>query len=447
MSFGVTSAGFVPATIDDVKANLEAALKAVFGDSIDVSPQSNFGQWIGVSAEALADLWAAGEDVNASFNPDSAAGVALDNLCAITGTVRKVATKSTVTLTATGTPATVLAIGRIASVVGTGKRFVTTAGATIGTASAWASAHGYTAGDRVKNASRIYLALTTGTSAGSGGPTTTASSIVDNTVTWKYLGDGAGYIDVAAEGEFTGPNIAASGTLTVIETPVAGWSGVYNILDAALGTDIETDAALRIRRETELRGNGRAALEAMRSGILDALDVTACTIFENTTDTTDGDSIPPHAVECLVSGGTDDDVADAVFANVAAGIATYGTTTEVVTDSQGNDHIIKFTRPTVEPIYIRVDVVVDAANFPSDGAAQIKAAIVAFGNLQKTGKDVVAAAIGAQAFKVSGVLDTPIVYVGLAFPATSAATIVVTNRQIATYDTSRVTVNVSNGVP
>jgi hypothetical protein len=56
----------------------------------------------------------------------------------------------------------------------------------------WVASTVYVAGDLVKNdTTRIYECVTGGTSAGSGGPTGTGSSISDGTVTWRYLSPAA----------------------------------------------------------------------------------------------------------------------------------------------------------------------------------------------------------------------------------------------------------------
>lgn len=63
----------------------------------------------------------------------------------------------------------------------------------------WAASTAYTVGDYVLNGTgefsttqRVYRCTVAGTSAGSGGPTTTAASITDNTVTWTYVGEQKG---------------------------------------------------------------------------------------------------------------------------------------------------------------------------------------------------------------------------------------------------------------
>lgn len=59
---------------------------------------------------------------------------------------------------------------------------------------AWVINHAYTQGDLVVNdtgPTKLYVCITSGTSAGSGGPTGTAADITDNTVHWMYVGAGA----------------------------------------------------------------------------------------------------------------------------------------------------------------------------------------------------------------------------------------------------------------
>lgn len=52
---------------------------------------------------------------------------------------------------------------------------------------AWAISTAYTLGQIRTNGGNVYECITAGTSAGSGGPTTTASDITDGTVHWRYL--------------------------------------------------------------------------------------------------------------------------------------------------------------------------------------------------------------------------------------------------------------------
>jgi uncharacterized phage protein gp47/JayE len=259
MSFGLVPTGFTAKTYNDAKTEIEASFRAAFGENIDLDPASFFGQMTAIFAEREAVLWDLAQGVYSAQDPDQATGAALEQIAALTGTVRLPATSSAVFGVAIGTNGTLLSAGRVASVVGTGVKFATSADATIATLPAWSAAHVYAKFDLVQNdTGKVYCATIGGASAGSGGPTGTGTAITDNGVTWRYCGAGTAAVLVALASQDTGPKLAAAGTLTTIETPVGGWSSFVNPLDATPGRDVETDSALRLRREDELRATGRA---------------------------------------------------------------------------------------------------------------------------------------------------------------------------------------------
>lgn len=447
MPFGLTSEGFVSKTLAILKQEIEEDLRAAFGDSIRLEPQSAFGQFVGTQAERFALLWELAQALDSAIDPDKAAGEALDGVAALTGTIREAAAPSGVVATCTGTPSTALAVGRQASVVQTGVRFETVAAATIAVLPAWAGTTSYTAGQRVTNASRAYHCITTGVSAGSGGPTTTSLDITDGTAHWRYLGEGTGAIDVDMESVDDGPVIAVSGTLTVIETPVGGWSNVVNLLDAVPGQDEETDAALRQRRITELATGGKATHAAIVADLLAVEDVTSVLVFENETAVVDAEGLPPKSVEAVVLGGTDADIREALYNSVAAGIATHGAISGVVTAADGQLFTVRHSRPTTKNIYVRVDLVKDPDTYPTNGDDQVKAAIVADEAYYELGRDVTSSRVESNVWGVAGVLDVTLTAIGLAPAPTLETTIVLLARELAAFDSSRITINSIDGTP
>lgn len=449
--YGLTSTGFVPKTLAVIREEINERLRSAFGTSIDLSDGTIEGQIVGILSERESLLWELLEEVNSSQDPDAATGTGLDALCALTGTVRKLAEESTVTLTLTGDDTTEVPSGSRASTASTEVEFETLADATLVALAAWASATAYVVGDRVTNGGNAYECVDAGTSAGSGGPVgtdpTDMGGEIDNTVNWRFLGVGEAAVDVEAQATETGALVALAGDLTEIETPVSGWDGVVNILDADLGNDGEPDEDLRVRRELELAAAGAATPAAIRSAILALDEVTSATVFTNNTDATDGDGMPPHSVEVLVRGGDDQDIFDTLFDQVAAGIKTHGTEEGTVEDDEGTEHTIKFSRPDEIEIYVDVEVTIDEDLYPEDGDDQIKAAIIAYGDAQKCGKNAVATALIAQVFSVTGVLDVTVLHIGTAADPSASTTIAISLRELATYDTSRITIVTTPGTP
>jgi len=390
-SFGVTDTGFNPKLIGDILDDVETQQRADWGADINLGGEGAIGQNNATFAAALAEAWEVLNAVYRSIYPDSASAEALDNVCAITGVTRLPATKTLATLECTGTVGTTLAIGRVISVDVTGERFVSIEAATIA---------------------------------------------------------GGGTVDVAFEAENYGPVVLNTGQSLTIETPVAGWSSAVANADAEQGDDLETDAALRLRRADLLAVQGTATIEAIRADILQIDDVVACYVFENATNVTDSRNLPPKSIEVLVQGGDDAEVAEGIFLTKCAGIETYGHSpndvTETVTDSMGYDHTIKFTRPDEQPIYIRADITYDPATYPSDGDDQIKAALAALGDSLELGQSVIYERFQAEVFAISGVVDCPVFYTDTSSPPTGTSNITFDIRERATFDTGDITVNSSS---
>ncbi len=434
--YGITAAGFVVKPLLTIKAELEADLRSAFGADVNLDPREPLGQLVGVLAERFSETWDLAEAVYRSSDPDGAAGDALDAVAAITGALRAPATKSTTTAVLAGTAATIVPAGSSASAPSTGARFGLRSLTTLAAVSAWVASTAYAVvGTRRTNGGEIYEVITGGVAGGSVGPTGQGSDITDGTVHWRWVGTGAAAADGIFDAVATGPKQALTGALSQIETPVSGWTSVKNITDAFLGTDLETDAALRLRREQSLRAIGSAALDAIRSDVLAVSGVTACTVFENTSSVTDGNGVPAKAIEVLVSGGTDQAIRNAIWASRAAGIETHGTTSGSITDSEGTTHTIEFSRPSDQLVYLDVSFKIDTAIFPANGDAQVTAILAA--RTFAAGESVVSWQL-KKLITVSGVIDVTLLKVGLSAWPTIETTLVITSRQLAKLDSARI---------
>jgi uncharacterized phage protein gp47/JayE len=455
---GLTAAGLEIATFADVREDLNTRWREEFGASADVSDRSPDGQQIGIVAEPIAKLWELLEAINSSQDPNKATDALLDALCALTGTTRRPASFSTVSQTLTGIPTSPVISGSLVSTVSTGQQFITTEDVTIAAATAWVALTTYTAGDRRTNNGNIYLCITGGTSAASGGPVGVDPDPdvleLDGDVEWRSLGEGTGFVDVVARATETGPIVAAAGDLTGIDSPTGGWSSTVNVLDATPGRVRMTNAELRVLRVLELQRPGTSPKDAIRVALLDvgkntSNPVTSATVFQNVTDFTDADGVPPHSVEALVLGGEDQEIWDALLANVAAGIRTHGTEVGTAIDRSGVAQPEAFSRTEEIQIYESITLVKDPNVYPDDGDDQVKLAVATRGNAKPDGTDVVSGAQLAAVFDVAGVIsvDLPLISAAPTIVPVATTTIAISLRQRAVYDTSRITVTSTNGTP
>lgn len=381
-TYGVRPEGFVVKPLDVILTEQQDLARSKFGEGIRVNPSSKLGQYIGAAAERESEIWDLAQAVYAARDPDQAQGAALEIACALTGAYRAAARRSTVVATLGGVAGTVIPVGKVASVTGTGVRFRTLAEYTIG---------------------------------------------------------GGGTVAANLEAENTGALLAPAGTLTVIETPVAGWNTVTNAADAVPGAAVETDPALRAKRVLTLAKSGSATLAAIVAEVATVADVTTVIGFENdTAGVVDG--MPAHSIEILVQGGDQDAIATAIWESKAGGIQSHGTTTRTVVDAAGVSHSVKFTRPTEVEVYVGVGLSKDAT-YPVDGDAQVKAALVAYGLAHYVvGGDVYARTLIASVLSIAGVYNVPQMFIGIAPAPGTEATIVVGSRELAVLDTARITV-------
>ena len=384
-TYGISATGLEIKRLADIKAELETSFKTQFGTAHNIDPRSPSGQLIGILSEREYLLWELIEQLYNALYPDSAEGIPLDNVVSLTGTIRKAATKSTAVITLFGDIGTVIPEGSIVSVQGN----------------------------------------------------TTARFVLDSQVT--IAAGSPNQINGNFSAETDGALTALAGTLTVIDTPISGWTSCTNALDAVVGQNLETDAELKIRRISELATAGKCTIEAIISGLSAVEDVTAVVLFSNNTSVVDGEGRPPHSLDAVVEGGTNQNIGDKLFDVVGAGIETIGDISVNVTDSQGFTQVMKFSRPDEILIWLEVDLTTDAT-FPIDGLTQVENAILAYGENLEIGADVIVFPKLISSFSnINGILDVAI-RIGTAISPTLDNNITITARQKAVFDSSRITV-------
>lgn len=126
----------------------------------------------------------------------------------------------------------------------------------------------------------------------------------------------------------------------------------------------ESDAALRIRRRLELSDQGATTEGAMRAALSRLTGMQAARVVSNRTMLTDAAGRPPKSVEAVVLGtATGAQVAQTIWANLPAGIDTYGLITTSVTDSEGHSQTVRYSTASAANWWVRISAEVDEASF------------------------------------------------------------------------------------
>lgn len=192
----------------------------------------------------------------------------------------------------------------------------------------------------------------------------------------------SGTIDLEFACNTLGPIPCAAGALTTIYRAVLGWDSITNAADGVLGRNTETREEFETRRYASVAKNSLGALGSIYGEVLAISGVLDAYVTENFTGSTvivDGISLVAHSIYVAVVGGTDADVAKAIWTKKAPGCALNGNTTVTVYDEDYDppypSYQIKFERPTSTPMIVAVDIV-NSAQVPADGTSQIQQAII-----------------------------------------------------------------------
>lgn len=407
---GLTSAGLQIEVTPDIRAWLDAQVRGQFGASLPLGDSTLLGFMDGLIAAELGALWQRLQQVYANFDPNQATGPALDQLSLLTGTLRASATFTYTTVYLCGNSGTVISSGSLAATASTGAVFAISPAVTLPALTAWTALTSFATGQLVTNAGFCYVCTAGGLSASSGGPTSSTPNtpITDGTVTWQYVGTGTACGIATATALIAGPTTAVAGDLSVIQTQINGWTTVLNTATAAAGNNADTDQGLRIRREAELAGAGACTKDAVRAALLKLTGISACTVFTNRTSATNAQGLPPFSFSALVTGVNSSNaqsVVDTIANNMPLGIASYGSSSGVHTDSQGTQETIFYQVPTPVTIYMYAFVAYNSITYALGGVgdAAVKTAIATFGASLPASQSVDPTAMAAQAFTVPGV--------------------------------------------
>lgn len=183
-----------------------------------------------------------------------------------------------------------------------------------------------------------------------------------------------------------GPIPCASGTLTQVYQAVAGWDAITNAADGIPGANVESRADFEYRRKNSVALNGNGTPQAIYANVFDVLDVVDVYVKDNPTNAivlTGATDYPiaPHSVYVAAVGGTDEEVATAIWKKKDLGCDYNGNTTVTVTDPSGYSYPqptyeVTFERPASLPILFEIQLVANAG-YPSNIITLVKAAILA----------------------------------------------------------------------
>lgn len=325
----LTETGLQVQSQSDLLAQLIADFQTIYGADINVDSNSPDGQALNIYAQGGTDLRELLVAVYNSFSIEAAFGVYLDQRVALNGISRDAGTNTTTNVTISTSGA--LNLVGLDALVNDPTAVVFT----------------------VADAQGTLYQLVASVSIGSAG---------DNVLLFQ-----------AATVGIVQP---IQNTITVQVTVVAGVTGVNNP-DVALsiGTDEETDAALKIKQAKMFFLASTGPSDAIEAQLLQ--NVAGCVdafVFDNSTSGP-VDTVPAYSIWVIVNGGSDADVAQAIYAKKAPGSPMKGSVTVNVNRPNGTTWVAKFDRAIAEPLYVKFSTTPKSPGILFDDAA-IKTALV-----------------------------------------------------------------------
>lgn len=314
-----TKDGLINVDVSELKKQVEEEYKNALGGDLDTTASTPQGRLIEAETAARANMLELLSFICNQINPNEACGQFLDSLAALTGCKRKGATRSAVIATISGQTGTLIPAGTEVSTNG---------------------------GD-------IFY-LENDTVIGENG-----------TIDARFLSKEFGAVH------------CNTGELTHADRSINGWETVTNYSPATLGTDVESDSILRVRRGNTLY-NGRSLSGDILSSLanVDNIESVYLRVNNGLEDLTiRGVTIKANTLYTCVFGGSDIDIATALYMKNSAGCGYTGNTQVSVIDPwTAVSYDIRFERPVIK--YIDVKVYLKKDSGAGDINQAIKSAIL-----------------------------------------------------------------------
>ena len=301
----IDATGLQTKTLTEIKNDLNTGLRGIYGSDINLDQNSPDGQLVGILAQMAVDLRELITQVNSQFDPDQAVGRLLDQRVVINNITRAGGTYTTQPVDIT--------VDRTVTLSGLDANFNDPAGV------------GYTVQD---NAGTQFILVDTVT-------------LTAGTHSLNFRAKTIGKVEVTV------------GTITNPVTIVLGVTAINNSsAPLEIGQDEETDAQLRVRRARSVAISSTGYLNGLLGEVLSLTGVSAARLYENYTETTDGNGIPPKSVWLIVEGGANSDIANLIYKNKSYGCGMLGAVDVDIVTASGAVFTAKFDRPTSQNLYI-----------------------------------------------------------------------------------------------
>ena len=260
--------GLQVSSLSEILSSLITSFNNIYGANINLDQNTPDAQLLNIFAQMMVSYGELLQDINASFDPDQAVGVVLDQRVKYNGLTRREGSKTTCDVTV---------------------EFDNSA--TLKGIDLYPIAECFTIAD---NSGNTLV------------PVQTTTGVNGETKTVKFIATEYGALNFAAE------------TVTMIKTPLFGVASVSNLdtLPENIGSDEESDTQLRVRRTAMAEQIGKVgSVPSLTQSIYNlSSEIKYVGIEENSGNSEDINGIPAHGIWVIIRGAySNEDVAKAIY--------------------------------------------------------------------------------------------------------------------------------------
>ena len=309
----LNSNGLTVMSYSDLLAAATTAFQGIYGNDINLNSNSADGQLVNFIAQMSTDVRELIVATYNSFSQDRASGVMLDERASLINQTRRSGSFTITPITVVVNTATSVNLQGLDSNINS------------------ITATGYTISD---NAGNQYIL------------TDSQTNLVSGTYTLNFRAANIGLVT-------TIPN-----TITNQVTIILGVTSVNNPTGASVtGVDEETDTQFRLQCQETVAQNARSSVDALEAALYNIPGVTQAFVYENLTESTDVNGIPPHGIWVIVENATayETQISQAIY-NQLNCQNMKGSISVPITTTSGQIFLIKFDQQSYEPLYIKFNI-------------------------------------------------------------------------------------------
>ena len=260
--------GLQVSSLSEILSSLITSFNNIYGANINLDQNTPDAQLLNIFAQMMVSYGELLQDINASFDPDQAVGVVLDQRVKYNGLTRREGSKTTCDVNVTFDNSAIL-----------------------------------------KGMDLYPIAECFTIADGSGNtlvPVQTTTGVSGDTNTVEFIATEYGALNFAA------------GTVTTIKTPLLGVASVSNLdtLPENIGSDEESDTQLRVRRTAIAEQVGKVgSVPSLTQAIYNlSSEIKYVGVEENSSNSEDINGIPAHGIWVIIRGSySNEDVAKAIY--------------------------------------------------------------------------------------------------------------------------------------